>query len=314
MSIKTWNVRFGLFSSATNWAPAEAPVAGDALVIQRGAAIIANQAFGSASARSTIGLVGQAVTDSPALVLWNATLNNVLVDNATPGSSPDYGPAKHGTILVAGRVTNDGGTLEAGRGNLLFGGDSLSITLLQGATLINKGSLYASPGNQMTVAGGNGSVLENDGSINAAGGTITVSARLTGIGDVFVGRGAQHGANVELKAAVDAGQTFHIQQAGIQVDQPLSFLGTIDANLQQSGTVKLEGLTAASWDVKGSAVELFDAHGSVIDSLRFTAPPDPAMLAVYSSPDPTYGSAVVISSSHLGPPAGTPLLPYHAAA
>jgi len=228
-------------------------------------------------------------------------------------SGLDYSPAKHGTIVVAGTVTNDGGQIEAGRGSLLFGGDSLDVTIAPGSTLINKGSIYASPGNQMTI-GGDGSTLENDGTINAAGGSITISTHLTGTGDVSAGRGAQHSFQLELKGAVDAGQTFSIFEGTVQIDQPMSFLGQIDGSLQQTGAVQLKGLAAASWDVNGSSIEFFDAGGSVVDTLRFIAPPDPTALAVYSMADPTYGNTVEVGSIHFyQPPKGTPLLPYHSA-
>jgi len=276
--------------------------------------MMVGQTFGSDSARSTIGLTGQAASDAPTLVVLDATLKNVLVDTASESPGLDYSPAKHGTLVVAGTVTNDGGQIESGRGNLLFGGDSLDVTIAPGSTLINKGSIYASPGNQMTISGGDGSTLENDGTINAAGGSVTISTHLTGTGDVSAGRGAQQGPHLELKGAVDAGQTFHIFEGAIQVDQPLSFLGQIDGSLQQTGAVLLEGLAAASWDLNGSAVEFFDAGGSVIDTLRLTAPADPSTLAVFSEANPTYGNTVVVGSSHFSqPPTGTPLLPYHSA-
>ncbi len=117
---------------------------------------------------------------------------------------------------------------------------------------------------------------------------------------------------LELKDAVDAGQTFHISESALQVDQPASFLGQIDGNLQQYGEVKLEGLAAASWDVNGNSLEFLDAAGSVVDTLRFTTPQDHAMLAVYNRADPTYGNTMVVGASRFyGPPAGTPFLPCH---
>ncbi len=78
--------------------------------------------------------------------------------------------------------------------------------------------------------------------------------------------------------------------------------------------MKLEGLAAASWDVNGNSLEFLDAAGSVVDTLRLTTPQAPAMLAVYNEADPTYGNTMVVGASRFyGPPAGTPLLPYHSA-
>ena len=76
----------------------------------------------------------------------------------------------------------------------------------------------------------------------------------------------------------------------------------------------MEGLNAASWATQGSLLEVFNAAGAQIDTLRFTAPQDPIKLAVYSVPDPTYGHAVAIMPT-LGtaPPTGAILLPQHLA-
>jgi len=313
MSAKTWNAWAGLFSSPWNWSPDTAPAAGDNLYIQSGTAIMVDQTFGSDDVPSTISLAGPQGSDTPELVMLNVTLKNVRVDEATTSSANQPNSlSPHGNILVAGSVTNDGGTIAAQRGNVP--GGSLDVTIAPGSTLINKGSIYASPGGQLTISGSDGSTLENDGTISAAGGDVIISTHLTGTGDVFASRGQQHSPYLELKDAVDAGQTFHVSQAAIQIDQPASFLGQIDGSMQQTGVVQLEGLAAASWDVNGSSIEFFDGGGSVIDTLRFTAPQDPSTLAVYSEADPTYGNAVVVGSSQLYQPStGTPLLPYHSA-
>jgi len=79
---------------------------------------------------------------------------------------------------------------------------------------------------------------------------------------------AGYSGNLEINAAVDAGQSFHLNRAVLQVDQPVGFLGQFDAVPSQGGgEVRLEGLCAASWDVNGSSVEVFDAAGSVIDTV-----------------------------------------------
>ncbi len=243
--------------------------------------------------------------------MLNVTLKNVRIDETTASpANQAYNSFYHGTILVAGSVTNDGGSIAAQRGNVP--GGSLDITVAPGSTLINKGSIYATPGGQMTISGSDGSTLENDGAIDAAGGSIIVSTHLTGTGDVYASRSQMRSPHLELKEAVDAGQTFHIFESALQIDQPASFLGQIDGNLQQYGEVELEGFTAASWDTNGNSLEFFDANGNVTDTLRFTTPQDPAMLAVYNRADPTYGNTMVVGASRFyGPPSGTPLLPYH---
>lgn len=324
MSVKSWNTQFGLFSSPYNALPSAAPEAGDNLYIRSGAAILFNQTFGSASNDSSIGLIGDAGGSVPQLVLWNAVLKNVIVDNAPPAYTgpenqrpADYYAGRYGRVVVAGVVTNQDGAVYAGRFGRPEGDSVLDIAIAPGSTLVNKGVLNANPKSMMNIVGYGGSTLENDQSISASGGTLTISAHLTGTGDVYASTalGGSASGSIELNAAVDAGQTFHLSRAVLQVDQPLAFLGQIDANPQQLGArVTLEGLAATSWDVNGSTVELLNASGGVIDTLRFTTPQDATTLQVYVAPDATYGSAVsVVTGPIFSPPPSGTLLPIHTA-
>lgn len=314
MATKNWNGGFGLFSTGDNWSPDGAPAAGDKLYVPEGAAILYNETFGSADAPSSIGLTSGDASQPSRLVAWDATLTNVTLDN-TPAAA-DSTP-RHGVFVVAGTVMNDGGTIEAGRSNLLFPRNSLDIVLAPRSTLINAGTISATPGNTMDIVGSWGSALENDGTIVAAGGTVTVSSDLTGVGRVEVSRGPPgFGGSLELKAGADAGQTVSLSRAALQIDQPARFLGQVSLNPQNGGgRVTLEGLAAQSWDVSGNAVEFLDAAGAVVDSLRLVAPPDPAALTVYALPDPTYGTAVALTAGPgFAPPSSATLLPYHGTA
>ncbi len=318
--VRNWQARAGLFSVARNWSPSQSPVAGDNLYIQNGTAVLAGQTFGSASVQTTIGLTGASAAGAPVLALANVTLTNVKISEAPapysgPVSSapPGYYNAKYGTVWVAGKVVNDGGVIEGGRD--FRAGTSLNVSLQPASTLVNEGVLLAGPLSQLNVTGYSGSKLENDKTIDASGGKVTVSAHLTGVGEVdVINSGPGLSSEVELDAAVDAGQTFRIQRGILQVDQPASFLGKVDLSGTPLGQVRLEGLSAASWDTKGSLLELFNAAGSRIDVLRFTTPQDPTKLLVYSAPDPSHGHAVTITPSfpNMAPPSAT-VLPQHTA-
>ncbi len=316
--VKNWQARGGSFSVARNWSPSQSPVAGDNLYIQSGMAVLAGQTFGSAGVQTTIGLTGASAAGAPTLALANVTLTNVKISEAPPAyigplsSAPSgYYNATYGTVTVAGKVVNDGGVIEGGRDFRL--GTSLNVSLQPGSTLVNKGVLLADALSQLNVTGHSGSKLENDKTIYAAGGTVTVSAHLTGVGEVdVVNSGPGLSSEVELNAAVDAGQTFRIQRGVLQIDQPANFLGQVDLSGTPSGQVRVEGLSAASWDTKGSMLELFDAAGSRIDTLRFTTPQDPTKLLVYSAPDPAYGHAVTITPSFASiAPLSATVLPQH---
>lgn len=321
MSVAYWNGSTGSFRQARNWSQAAPPTTGDALYASSGNMTLNGGTFGATATRTTIGLMGSSASDAPSLVLRNVTLTNVTVSEAPPpyagpynDAPPGYYSPKYGNLLIAGVVTNDGGLIEGGR-NSLGPAASLNIVMATGATLLNKGTLAAYPAGQLTIAGHGPATVENDGAINATGGKVTISTHLTGVGNIYTSTagGGGFSGSVELNAAVDAGQTFHISQGSLQIDQPRSFLGLVDLGpAQLGGTVRLESLNAASWDAKGTLLELFNAAGKAIDTLQFTSPPTATMLAVSNIPDATYGHAVSIVSHPFGSPAtGANVLPYH---
>ncbi len=322
MSIKNWNAATGSFMVSLNWSSLDTPVAGDNLYLQSGTAVLAHRTLGLATALTTIGLIGATAASAPVLVLQDVTLKNVKLSEAPPhyqgpvgGSPPGYYAPKFGTIWIKGTVTNDGGMIEGGRDSLGPATD-LKILLNPGAALINKGTLAAFPGGQLTISGSGAARVENDGSINALGGKVMIATHLAGVGSTSTSNsgGGGYSGSVEVNAAVDAGQTFHISQGSLQIDQPLKFLGKVDLGVPQlAGAVRLEGLNAASWDVKGSLLELFNAAGAVIGTLQFTTLQSQATLVVSNLPDPSYGHAVSITASHPSGPASTSLsvLPYH---
>ncbi len=323
MSVEYWNGATGSFRQARNWSQAARPAAGDELYAGSGSITLRGGTFGSADARTTIGLIGDTADGAPSLTLKNVTLRNVAISEAPPlYSGPrDEAPAgyympKYGTLRIVGTVTNDGGLIEGGR-NSLGPAASLNVVLDRGATLINRGSLAAFPAGQLTIGGRGSGTVQNDGSISAAGGNVTVSTHVSGVGDFYTGAagGGMFSGNVEINAAVDAGQTFHISQGSLQIDRPHSFLGQIDLGPTQfGGLVRLETLNAASWDTKGKLLELFNAAGKVIDTLQFTTPQSEATLVVRTMPDATCGHVVTIASQHpASPTTGGDILPYHSA-
>ena len=259
---------------------------------------------------------------APVLTLANITLTNVAINEAPAvyTGSPDHAPPgyyapKHGVLQVIGKVINNGGVIEAGRNNRI-GGGSLDIVLERQTTFINKGIIETYADNQLTITGTDHSKLENDATINAFGGPVVISTHLTGVGTVNVeNAGVGLESSVELSAAVDAGQTFHLYRGPLQLDAPASFLGQVSIDAQGGGSVRLEGLTAASWGAHADLVEFFDNAGKVVDTLRFTSPQDATTLAIYTTPDATYGSTINVVNAHpFGAPAGAFILPYHAIA
>ncbi len=306
-----------LFSSADNWFPSEAPVAGDNLYIKKGTAIIYNDTVGADGVKTSIGLIGLDRANPAVVVADDVTFKNVDITTKPPFAIDppyDYGGAKYGRLLLGGTVTNDGGSITASSERLLSP-TNIDIVLAPGSTLINTGDIGAYY-STMTIAGGDGSTLENDGSIRSDLSTVTVSMPLTGTGFVEVSAASSRSivpGKLELNAPAGSGQTFLLNRALLQLDQPLSFMGQVSADPSRGGIkVSLEGLSATFWDVNGSSVEFFDAAGSVVDQLQFTTPQDPATLVVFAGSDPTYGSVVSVGSgAGFGPQTGDVLLPYY---
>lgn len=319
MSVKSWNGSTGFFQTAGYWSPTGAPTPGDELYIGSSRTILAGGAFGSASVRTSFHLIGNTAADTPTLVLRNVRLTKVAVSEAPPlymgpydGAPPGYYLPRHGIIQIIGTVMNDGGSIEAGR-NDRIGGGSLDIAMQGRATLINTGSLGSVVYNRLTISGAHGGSLENRGTIDATGGPVIISAHLTGVGGVNVNNaGVGLASSVEIDAAVDAGQTFHLHRGLLQLDKPLSFLGQVDIDAQGGGAVRLEGLDPASWNAVGDIVKFFDNAGRTIDTLRFIAPQNSTTLTVYVTPDVKYGAAVNIVNTHpFGVPTGGTVLPYN---
>ena len=191
--LKDWNGSDGGFRNGGNWSPGGAPAAGDELTITDGIARLRGGSFGSADSQTTINLAGNA--DQPAtLLVANATLTNVTIDETA--SDPSDNATKAGTLIVKGHVVNDGGAFIAG-GNLAAT-QVLDIELQPHAKLINDGTIMADPGTTLNIDGCDAR-LENDGTISATGGDITIASRLTGTGDVVSSEGRQLSGRVELE-------------------------------------------------------------------------------------------------------------------
>ena len=306
--LKNWTGSDGGFRHGDNWLPSGTPAAGDELIIAEGTARLRGGSFGSADASTIIHLAGN--TDQPAtLLVANATLTDVAIDegNGTPGDSSPH----TGTLVIKGHVVNEGGSFLAagnGPGHANNGGNVLDIEMQPRASLVNDGQIAAFPGASLNIDGGDGRVV-NDGTIAADGGTVTIASRVTGTGDIVSSEGQLLGGRVELESGVGAGQTVHLERGTVQIDEPQSFLGSLDVPAY-SGFATLEGVDAASWATNGSLLELFNGSGALADTVRLTPQANPVDLKVSAITDPTFGAGVSVTAVPPGAPYNGPnLLP-----
>lgn len=224
---------------------------GDYLIVTGGATVIAED---SQLAGVGVDLAGTASNTEANLTLFDATVEGLALVPTPNGGPSDLYSAHLGHLDVYGHATVTGGvaigeTRPLGPGFLdvtLHGSDGLLT--LHGADLRSSSSL--------TINGDPGSTVKNDGSIRIEGGYVTGSANiqanlqgtgtLSGGGDV-----ANDTASIRLGGHVSAGQTVDLTEVNLQLDQPMSFEGT----LVGFNSGRNSGVTLANETVTGTSFQ-----------------------------------------------------------
>jgi len=205
---------------------------GDALIVKGNATVVAE---GSQLAGVDVNLNGTGPNATPFSSVANLTLSGATVgslsviydSNASPAdfSSPHYGHLDvYGQSTITGNTTLGGGR-PVGPGFLdayLHGSDN--VLILHGASLGGASTL--------TIAGDQGSTVENDGNVGIQGGantgSVTILTNLEGTGTISGGADyATDAAFIRLGGDVGAGQTINLTDVHLELDQPMSFAGTL---------------------------------------------------------------------------------------
>ena len=165
----------------------------------------------------------------------------------------------------------------------------------------------------VTLNGGTGSRFVNNGLSQLRGSSAVFDTDMKGKGAFSVSTAQSSGGNLEFGGAVSSGQTIDVSgdpgrvlASHVRVDQPGAFQGAVNLNI--FGELDLQGLANAdSYTSQNDMLSIYSG-GTVLDTVRLTAPPAPFPgnfdLAVYQTP-----TGVAVDRGYV-PPGGTPL-PIH---
>ena len=215
------------------------------------------------------------------LDLDDSILGNV---GLTTVPTPTGQLAGHHTIDVSGYAIF-GGTISTNLSGDEFS-DATTINIAKNSVLLNISDVVLAPqeGVTLDVNGGQGSLLANDGLIEAESGpdaNIKIDTNVIGFGTIELGVGApamfsSQSGMAEFTGLVGAGQTFEFSGAAgatasdltLQIDMAEAFKGTI-TNFTNTDTIDLKNTTVTSDVFKNGVLTLSDGSHAVAH-LRFS--------------------------------------------
>ena len=244
----TWSGDDGSYADPANWTPQGVPLygGGASALIQSGTVTLSDTAPNDIP----ITLAGTSEATQPNLVLDNAALGpGISIGLVPPAVFPQFPGNGYATITVDGYDTNYGNVLVGvGQGG---GPDFLKIEVAPFSQLNQEGTIRVSEFSQLQVSGTDQgpATLNNDGTINVAGGSVTISADIIGLGTIaFLTNGT-----IELGAGVAATQhiafsnsPFSASQANFRIDSPSAFHGIIDGFTDQLDRITLANTQATA--------------------------------------------------------------------
>ena len=264
-------------STASNWetfgAASGAPVAGDTAYIRNGTVCTAGEGAG-VNVRLNNGTLN----------MTNGSINTITVDTAQYSATmPGYG-----TLGVTGRVV---GTGYIGLGAWKQAPDTLNIILASHSAYVNQGVVRIENGSHLVATGkhqsdGLHARFENDSRVEVnSEGTVRFNADVTGTGLIRFGMtpiaampGVGHGV---FAGAVSSGQTVAIDLGTVELDQALSFAGTIVLNRHMApvggsdnpsldyGSVLLKYSTATTASLSAGGELTLRDNGRLVADLKF---------------------------------------------
>lgn len=281
---------YGWLSDPNLWTPWGAPQPGDQLNVSHGIPFLGDSSFGSSATQTTIN-VASATSDQAILLTWNETFRNTSINNFT------YADPHSGQVVIVGRVTLDAKSSINAVSQLPVG-NSMTVWLYDNSQLVNQGTLTAGPRTTLDIEGGPGAATANNGNITSYGGTILVNSDVIGSGNIWSTSSAQYGGKIELGKSVGAGETIHVEQGNIQLDEPTRFLGYVDMPVS-AGNVLMEGLAASSWKAipNSSLVEMLNSSGAPIDIVNII-PQNHAQLTMTSFSG-SHGVGTMLQNTYL---------------
>ncbi len=189
-----------------------------------------------AGAQGTVNVAGGTLNVDGDLIVGDGGTGGLTVSAGGMASaqSVQVGPAGTITLDVGGTLTAGSEHVDAGGQIVLAGGTNDppdAITIDAGGRISGYGSIIGN--------------IDNDGTLQAAGGTLVVSGALTGTGQITVAAGA----SLNFGGSVASGQTVALDGTTLMLADLSGFAGTITGLL----TGDMIDLTTAGFSAGGSA-------------------------------------------------------------
>ena len=254
----SWNGAAGDYLDPAQWTPADVPLYGSDTVATISTGTVALSGAEPNGITLVLGSQPSVAQVKPTLVLSNAALGPDLTLDALGYS----------TLVLDGYGTNYG-TVAVGAP-----GVPTSVTIQSNGfgQLNQDGTLTVGPFALLEFAAG--TLLDNEGLTELTSGYVVAQGTISGNGTIAL---AAPGSRATVNAAVDAGQTFLMQQGTLDVRQAGSFGGTLAGFGSSAATVTFRDIQfdAATYvqDGTGERLEL-TSNGAAVGEIPLADTPD----------------------------------------
>lgn len=293
MATRTWLGGSGnRANSPADWSPKGAPTAGDAL---------------SAPDDATMNVRGNDLKGDM-LVIGTAEGSVTDTFNLSNHASLTLDPVAFSTVDATVNVRGSD-TFRLSESNSYPNTGVFTVNLLGRSTLTTTFAQSLDGG--ITVNGGAGSKVNNDGPSAVRGTSAVINPDVVGVGSFSVGDAQSHRGFLEFGGKV--ADTQSVKLAGdevrgpvtLKIDQASKFHAPIDFD---KAIVDLAGVMATSYTLHGNALSLYGSGGKLLDTLSIantsTLGGQPAPIEVSRS-----ASDVFITTKGLATPGGADVLP-----
>jgi hypothetical protein len=197
----------------------------------------------------------------------------VLIVNGNGSNIREYKGASGAYVSLEStlRTIGSGGTLELLGGLNINSSHTLNIeggTLELGGGTFNAGLELTTPQSRLTGFGTVQKAVNNDGVIEASGGTLVIDGAVSGAGALQIGAAS----TLELTTGTSEAVSFAGAASGLILEAPAFFTGTL-GGITAGDSIDLAGETASSARISGSSLLVTLTNHTVLDYTLASALP-----------------------------------------
>jgi hypothetical protein len=201
------------------------------------------------------------------------TDDGVLILNGAGSNIREYKGASGAYVSLEStlRTIGSGGTLELLGGLNINSSHTLNVeggTLELGGGTFNAGLELTTPQSRLTGFGTVQKAVNNDGVIEASGGTLVIDGAVSGAGALQIGAAS----TLELTTGTSEAVSFAGAASGLILDAPALFTGTL-GGIAAGDSIDLAGETASSARISGSSLLVTLTNSTVLDYTLASALP-----------------------------------------